>query len=52
MSDNTDKLLLALIDALGFELEEVKEWRVFNSGDLRGGAWEVVDYKLTKKVGE
>ena len=47
--NNTHKLLLAFIDASGYEVEEVKEWKAFNSGDLKGGEWQVVDYKVTKK---
>ena len=55
--NNTDKLLRALIDALGYEAEEeriplndfaVSHWN--NSGRIGDRPTATIDYKVTKKV--
>jgi len=49
------KLLLALCDALGFEVEDIEDLIPdrncggFRNGKAFQGRYEIVDYKLTKK---
>jgi hypothetical protein len=62
MSNNTDKLLRAFIEASGYEVEEIKSTSNFygtgyvnKDGSLKEGAIpagkvESIDYKVTKKM--